>query len=348
MRNRVAAQRQMSICNQFGVDGPSPAPLLSRKFHPVRTPKQFLRDLVRPAAPPADEKPADFFPQVFFTPRALRDHEALTKKRGRQLCTLITRMKDGEPDSLVTPYGNLQPEFLARISCPEVACYIERKYLEQHAGYLIDHVPLPNDPPGTRTPNFAITLALPWPPGATASDPGLLRISMAKLGRMHPELMIDAAAMDAMGPILGAVYHMLLADANPALCVAIEPDLIVSAFSADIDCVVLLRFPSEIARQLVIEQNLKPGRRLISLNSYRDDEHMAADLKPGPKYSAWKNYNPYIAEFLADDTERLTKLHADMPDWAWQRCKELTVAAVKTKPVKCRDGRPLRSVNPAK
>jgi hypothetical protein len=141
---------------------------------------------------------------------------------------------------------------------------------------------------------------------------------------------------------------MIFADSNPAIVAAITPDLIVSAFSADIDCVALLRFPSEIAEALIIEHNLKPGRRLISLNSYRDDEQMAPDLKPGPKYQAWKNFNPYIAEFLADDTERLAKLHADMPDWAWQRCKELTVAALKTKPLKLRDGRPMRSVNPAK
>jgi hypothetical protein len=314
----------------------------------VRTPKQFLRDLVRPKAPPADEKPVDFFPQVFFTPRALRDHEVLTKKRGRQLCVLIMRMKNGDPDSLATPYGNLVTDGLARITCPEVACYIDKKYLEEYAGYLIDHVPLPNDPPATRTPNVAVTAALPWPSGATASDPGLLRLSMKEFERMHPEVMIDAASMDAIGPILGATYHMIFADSNPAIVAAVTPDLIISAFSGDIDCVALLRFPPDIAEALILEHNLKPGRRLISLNSYRDDEHMAPDLKPGPKYSAWKNFNPYIAEFLADDKERLAKLHADMPEWAWQRCKDLTVGALKNKPLKLRDGRPMRSVNPGK
>jgi hypothetical protein len=66
------------------------------------------------------------------------------------------------------------------------------------------------------------------------------------------------------------------------------------------------------------------------------------------KYRAWKNFHPHIAEFLADDAERLAKLHADMPDWAWQRCKELTVAALKSRPLKLRDGRPMRSVIPGK
>lgn len=314
----------------------------------MRTPRQFLRDLTRPAAPPADERPGDFFPHVFFTPRALRDLAVLERKRGRQLCVLVHRMTTGEPDSLATPYGNLVTKDLARITCPEVPCYINKAQLEEHAAYLIDHVPLPNDPVGTRTPNVAVTAAIPWPGGATASDPGLLRVSMAKLGRMHPELMIDAAALDAMGNIRRAAWHMLLADVGPAMVVAVEPELLVSAFAADIDCVALLRFPREIAAAIAIEENLKPGRRLITLNSYRDDEQMAADLTPGTKYRAWTNFQPFIAEFLADDAERIAKLHADMPAWAWERCRELTAAAVKSRPLRLRDGRPLRSAIPAK
>jgi hypothetical protein len=141
---------------------------------------------------------------------------------------------------------------------------------------------------------------------------------------------------------------MLFADAGPAMVVAVEPDLVVSAFSADIDCVVLLKFPREIGAAIVAEENLKPGRRLIALSSYRDEEQMASDLKPGANYRAWTNFQPFVAEFLADDAQRLAALHAAMPDWAWQRCKDLTAAAVKARPVKFRDGRPLRSATPAK
>src|SRR5687767_11883307 len=54
-----------------------------RRLCRVRTPRQFLRDLTRPKAPPADERPAEFFPQVFLTPRALRDIAVLERKRGR-------------------------------------------------------------------------------------------------------------------------------------------------------------------------------------------------------------------------------------------------------------------------
>ena len=116
-----------------------------------------------------------------------------------------------------------------------------------------------------------------------------------------------------------------------------------SAYSGDIDCVVLLRFP----REFVADYRLKPGQRLISVNTYRDEEHLAHDLVAGPKYTNWTNYSPFIAEFLTNDPERLVALHQSMPEWSWQRCRELTVAALKRRPLRPRDGRPLRSVKPA-
>src|SRR5439155_17738783 len=155
------------------------------------------------------------------------------------------------------------------------------------------------------------------------------------------------AAAEVIDRIGECAYHMLFADANPAIVVAIKPELIVSAYSGDIDCVMLLRFPSEVAAKLIAEHNLKPGKRLISRNSYRDDPQMAGDLLPGPDYSNWTNYNPYIAEFLADDRERIATLHENMEDYFWEHCRDLTLAALERKPLRLRDGRPLRSVKPA-
>ena len=313
----------------------------------MRTPRQFFRDLTRPAAPPAGEQPDDFFPHVFITPRAERDMLALDQQRGRQLCILLTRSPDGQIDHLATPYGNLTHEKVVRITCPERPCYILEELREEKAGFVVDHVPLPNDPPGTRKPNVPWTMKLPWPSGATASDPGGLRVSMKKLELLHPELFIDSAPINVIQPIASAAYHLLFADANPGIVASIRPELIVSAYSGDIDCVVLLRFPSQAADQLIAEHGLKPGQRLISLNSYRDDPNIAPDLVPGPRYSNWTNYNPWIAEFLADDRERIADLHEQINEGFWQRCREMTVAAVKKRPLRPRDGRPLRSAKPA-
>ena len=87
----------------------------------MRTPRQILRDVFRPAAPPADETPADFFPQVFHTPRALRHLQLAGEKRGRVMCSLITRMPSGRVDAIATPYGNLKHDQVIRVTCPE-AC----------------------------------------------------------------------------------------------------------------------------------------------------------------------------------------------------------------------------------
>lgn len=313
----------------------------------MRTPRQFFRDLTRPAAPPPDEQPEDFFPHLFITPRAFADLRDASVKRGRQLCLLVTRLPSGTIWALATPYGNLRRDAMIRITCPEVPCYILQELREENAAYLVDDVPKVNDPMGTRTPGEMMTMQIPWPGGATASDPGMLRVSMAKLGLLHPELMIDTAPLSVMEPIALAADHLLFADANPTIVVSIRPELIVSAYSGDIDCVVLLRFPSQIADQLIAEHGLKPGQRLVSLNSYRDDPNIAPDLVPGPKYSNWTNYNPWIAEFLADDRERIAELHEQINEGFWQRCREMTVAAVKKRPLRPRDGRPLRSAKPA-
>jgi len=105
-----------------------------------------------------------------------------------------------------------------------------------------------------------------------------LRLSFGKLAFLHPELLEDAAPMNVHGQIAKLVYQTIWGDANPAMVVGVKPDaLFVAAYSADIDCVVLLRFPVEFA----IDQQLKAGSRLIALNSYEKKSEIAADLKPG-------------------------------------------------------------------
>lgn len=306
---------------------------------------RFIRDLFRRKAPPPDERPENDFPHVFLTPRALKDISDYQKKRGRLACVLLQKQKptDEDFDYLVTPYGNLIHDDVIRVTCPQVPAYVTRGLEDEFAGFVIDHVPLPGNPPGFRTPNNPVFGPLPQPSGAVASDPGLLRVCWPRFAKLHPELFADAAHEDVIQPISQVTYQMLFGDACPALVVAASAkSVIVSAFSADIDCVVLLRFPPELAA----EHDLRPGMRLITLNSYRKDPDLAADLKAGPNYSAWTNYQPMIAEFLTNDPPRLKALHDSMPDWALERCRMFTNEAAKQKAIRPRDGRPLRSVKP--
>lgn len=302
----------------------------------------FFRDLFRPKAPPPDERPAGRFPQVFLTPRAVRDVAAYQRKRGGTACVLVVKDPDGEFGYLVTPYSNLEPKDVVRVACDAVPAYIQRGHERDLSGLVIDHPPAALDKPGGRTPNRPSCMSLPWPRGAIASDPGMIRLSFDRLARLHPELVLEAAAEDVIESIGLVAYQLLFGDTNPAIVAATRPDLIVCAYSGDIDCVVPLRFPAALAA----EHNLKPGGRVISINSYRDEPEIAPDLTPGPKYTNWANYHPMIAEFLVDDAERLAELHRSMPEWSWQRCREMTVALMKSGNVRPRDGRPLRSVKP--
>jgi hypothetical protein len=181
-------------------------------------------------------------------------------------------------------------------------------------------------------------------PTITASDPGCARLSFAKLNLLHPELLLDDAPINVLSPLRRLAYQVMFGDANPALVAAVRPDaLIVSAYSGDIDCVVFLRFAPAAAGG----HDFKPGDRLVALNSYAKDDEIAPDLTPGPDYREWTNYNPYIAEFMTDDTERVARLHQELPAWSWEKCIAMTNAALKSKKIRPRDGRPLRSSRPA-
>ena len=305
--------------------------------------KQFFRDLVRPKSPPPDERPAEPFPHAFLTPRAVRDILAFEAKRGRTAVVLFNDTKDGSYGYVVTTYGNLVHDECVRMTCPEVPCYITKTIRENYAGFIVDHVPLRNDPPGTRTPGNPKYLDFPFPTDSAATGPGLIRLSFAKLARLHPELLMEVGGtVDGVQQMDFIIENLLFGDTNPGLVATIEPELIVAAYAVDIDCVVLLRFPREFA----VEYNLKPGARLVSINSYYGEGEFAPDLKRGPRYLNWFNVIPMIGEFLADDVERLAILHRDIPETKWQRCRELTVAALKSRPLRPRDGRPLRCEKP--
>ena len=300
-------------------------------------------DLWRPKSPPPDERPPNPFPHAFLTPRAVRDILAYQQKRGRTSVVLFSDTKDGAAGYCVTTYGNLLHDECVRITCPEVPCYVSTAIRQRLAGFIVDHLPLPNDPPGTRTAGHPKFLGIPFPQGSYATGPGKLRLSFAKLDRLHPELLMDGGGTVAgIGQMVFIIENLLFGDTNPALVASVDPELIVAAYSVDIDCVALLRFPLDF----VPDYGLKPGTRLVSINSYYGEGEFAPDLKRGPGYLAWRNVIPMIAEFLSDNVERIAHLHQRVPESKWQRCRDLTAAALKSRPLRSRDGRPLRCEKP--
>ena len=99
--------------------------------------------------------------------------------------------------------------------------------------------------------------------------------------------------------------HLQFGDSRAAVVVSVSP-LLVAAYSDERDCVVMLKFPEE----LVATYRLKPGSRLITVNTYmQGPKRPVADLIEGPlSRGNWHNVIPMIADFLSDDTGTIETL----------------------------------------
>jgi len=133
-------------------------------------------------------------------------------------------------------------------------------------------------------------------------------------------------------------------DARAALVVSTSP-LVVAAYTDELDCVVMLRFPDHLLR----DHDLRAGTRLVAVFTYSQEEEMAPDLDPGPANTGnWSNAAPLIGEFLSEDRERLAELHAAIGEEEWERCRTLAEDYRKRHGGRAREGSLLFSGSPAK
>jgi hypothetical protein len=185
-----------------------------------------------------------------------------------------------------------------------------------------------------------------------ASDPGLVPLSLERLRRFHPELFVRRANpfawLDRVLGVRAAVLYrvrdqLLHGDSRAAVVVSLEP-LVVAAYTDEIDCVALLRFPDEFVEQY----NLRLRSRLLTVNRYLVGETPAPDLVPGPlSYHRCANVIPYVADFLTDDADRLRDRKREIRNDEWTRAWVLGQAALQRPGAQPRDGRPLSCGTPA-
>jgi hypothetical protein len=96
------------------------------------------------------------------------------------------------------------------------------------------------------------------------------------------------------------IEHMLYGDSRAAVVVSVEP-LLVAAYTDELDCVALLRFPSNAASQRV-----EIGSRLLTVNTYGRGDRYSADLIPGPaRIERWVRFHPIIADFICADPDQV-------------------------------------------
>lgn len=128
--------------------------------------------------------------------------------------------------------------------------------------------------------------------------------------------------------------YLLNGDTQPAIVASIDP-LIISAYSTDMDAVLLLRFPQE----LVNMYHLEKGMKLVTTNIYFEGDKVAKDIIPGEEYTHdWVNYVPMIPLFLCDNETAIRQMPEMFDEMLWTKVIRMTEEKSANKKIKSRDG----------
>jgi hypothetical protein len=183
-----------------------------------------------------------------------------------------------------------------------------------------------------------------------ATDPGRITLSHKKLRELRPDLYGLRGFWYSLQVLLRLDYpqrtyieeQLQCGDSRAAVVMFTRP-LLIAAFTGDLDCVALLRFPSEFAHRY----RLSEGSRLLTVNCYGDSPDYDADLIPGPNAkSRWTGFHPVIAEFVTEDDRRVKARKQGISEEEWQRAQALGKEYMRLRPGVARDGRPVFSSIP--
>ncbi len=183
-----------------------------------------------------------------------------------------------------------------------------------------------------------------------ATRPGHVSISDAKLRELRPDMYTVRGRWKRFVARLRRrkcaysvmQHHLYRGDANPAMVVCVSP-LLVAAYSIDLDCVAMLRFPDHFVQKY----RLTTGSRLVSINTYFFAPVAKTDLMIGPNHTGqFTNLDPIIADFVSDDADRIEQLKKQLPAEEWNCVEALGPDYLAKKPGVYRDGRPMYASRP--
>lgn len=114
--------------------------------------------------------------------------------------------------------------------------------------------------------------------------------------------------------------YLAYGDTQPAIVSSLNP-LVISAYSDEMDAVVLLKFPSEMQNMYALNE----GMRLVTSNVYFRGSQIAADITVGEKYlNRWIDFIPMVQLFLSDDEEFIKQRIGLLQEELWRRLEFLT------------------------
>src|SRR5262245_16499020 len=182
----------------------------------------------------------------------------------------------------------------------------------------------------------------------TASDPGRVRVSPAKLRLLRPDLYgVRGFLRRFQSGFPERTYieeQLEHGDSRAAVVVCTSP-LLVAAYTDELDCIAMLRFPDTFREKY----DLSVGSRLLTVNTYGRGQVYDEDLILGPNQSErWTGFHPIIADFISDDNERIDARKAAISEAEWNRTRDLGSSYLASRPGIARDGRPVHASIPAK
>jgi len=185
------------------------------------------------------------------------------------------------------------------------------------------------DPPTQKSnPNFVQPKLV-----GRASDAGGFALSEAKLKELFPDYQWNERELAYIKD------HLERGDSRAAIVASVKP-LVVSAYSDELDAVILIAFPE----RLVEKYSLHDGDQLIVSWTYPRAQGVPGDIVQGERnLGRYNNGQPLIADFISDSADALKARKSVVTDKEWERVKALTPPAMKRADGKYRSAFPLYS-----
>ncbi|QDU96749.1 hypothetical protein [Lignipirellula cremea] len=188
----------------------------------------------------------------------------------------------------------------------------------------------------------------PFDPMATANYAANLAFSQARFQKMYPEFFrwfgrktpYDGRPLRQWMDRFS--QHLFYGNPQAAVVVSQNP-LLVAAYTEELDCVAMLKFPDITG----ITAPLSVGDRLLTVNTYQEYAKVVSDLQPGPRgRESWQNFKPILADLFSDDQARITYLKSKITEAQWIYAQQLGERYLVEKPGHVRDGCPLSCMFP--
>ena len=164
-----------------------------------------------------------------------------------------------------------------------------------------------------------------------ASDSGRFSLDEAKLRGMFPDFAWTTDQIAYLNE------HLDRGDSRAAIVASVKP-LVVSAYSDELDAVILVQFPDA----LVDKYSLGVGDPLIASWIYPSLRQPPSDIVQGPNnLKRYNNGAPLVADFFSNSVDKIKQRKLGVSKDEWARVLALTPDAVKRADGKYRSGFPL-------